>query len=210
MKIPYYTLMLVTHKNNILTRDYLQFIQSCAESGITALQLREKNASYAELLELGQQIKHILAPFDIPLIINDNVTLAIELNADGVHLGQSDACPMSARQRLGSKKIIGLSIDSMENLHAANQLPIDYVGVGAIFPTPTKHNVATIWGIDGLTMLSAQSKHPIIAIGGINESNTAEVKRAGAHGIAVIGALHDSTDPQNTVKNFRHLIGITS
>lgn len=210
MKIPYYTLMLVTHKNNIPTRDYLKFIQCCAESGITALQLREKNASYAELLDLGQQIKHILAPFNIPLIINDNVTLAIELNADGVHLGQSDACPISTRQRLGSEKIIGLSIDSMENLHAANQLPIDYVGVGAIFPTLTKLNVATIWGIDGLAMLSALSKHPIVAIGGINESNTDEVKRAGAHGIAVIGALHDSTDPQNTVNNLRHLIGITS
>ncbi len=210
MKTPYYTLMLVTHKNNTPTRDYLQFIQCCAESGITALQLREKNASYPELLDLGQQLKHILAPFDIPLIINDNVTLAIELNADGVHLGQSDACPMSARERLGPEKIIGLSIDSLENLHDANQLPIDYVGVGAIYPTPTKHNVATIWGIDGLTMLSALSKHPIVAIGGINESNTDEVRRAGAHGIAVISALHDSTNPQNTVNNLRHFIGVTS
>lgn len=210
MKIPYYTLMLVTHKNNTPTHDYLHFIQCCAESGITAVQLREKNASYAELLDLGQQIKRILAPFNIPLIINDNVTLAIELNAGGVHLGQSDSCPTSARQRLGAEKIIGLSIDSVENLHAANQLPIDYVGIGAIFPTATKHNVATIWGTEGLTTLSTLSKHPIVAIGGINESNTSNVKRAGAHGIAVIGALHDSVDPKNTVNNLRHLIGVTS
>lgn len=210
MKIPYYTLMLVTHKNDTPTHDYLQFIQCCAESGITALQLREKNASHAELLDLGQQIKRILAPFDIPLIINDNVTLAIELNADGVHLGQSDACPINTRQRLGTEKIIGLSIDSVENLHVANQLPIDYVGIGAIFPTATKHNVATIWGTEGLLKLSAVSKHPIVAIGGINESNTSNVKRAGAHGVAVIGALHDSSAPKNTVSNLRHLMGVTS
>jgi len=210
MKIPYYTLMLVTHKNNTPIHEYLRFIQCCAESGITALQLREKNASYTELLELGTQLKHILTPFDIPLIINDNVDLAIELNADGVHLGQSDACPIDARERLGAEKIIGLSIDSVENLHAANQLPINYVGIGAVFPTATKHNVATIWGVEGLSRLSALSKHPVVAIGGINESNTSNVKCAGAHGIAVISALHDSTDLQNTVHNLRHHIGVTS
>ena len=208
MNHSFYKLTLVTHKNNTPTDDYLRFIQRCAASGITALQLREKNESYSELLEFGRQIKHILAPFNIPLIVNDNVELAIELDADGIHLGQTDDCPITTRQRIGSEKIIGLSIDSLENLHIANQLPIDYVGIGAIFPTLTKPNVTTIWGTDGLATLSTFTKLPIVAIGGINESNTGAVMLAGAHGIAVIGALHDSNNPENSIKNLRNLIGI--
>lgn len=207
MNYPFYSLTLITHKNNTPIDQYLHFIHQCAIAGITALQLREKQASYQECLELGRQLKPILADFQIPLIVNDNVALAIELDAEGVHLGQTDTCPMRARQQLGDDKIIGLSIDSIQNLHTANELPIDYVGVGAIFPTETKQNVTTIWGLDGLTAMAPLSKHPIVAIGGINESNTEEVMHAGAHGIAVISAIHDAMNLAQTIKSIRQKIG---
>lgn len=203
-----YSLTLITHKNDIPIDQYLRFIHHCAIAGITALQLREKQASYQECLELGRQLKPILADFHIPLIINDNVALAIELDADGVHLGQTDMCPIVARKQLGDDKIIGVSIDSKENLQTANNLPIDYVGIGAIFPTETKQNVTTIWGLDGLTAIASQSKHPIVAIGGINESNAQQVIQAGAQGIAVISAIHEAMDPNQTIKNIRHQIGV--
>lgn len=193
-------LTLVTHQNQTPINDYLGFIKVCARAGITAVQLRDKQSSFEDCLALGQALKEILAPFSIPLIINDNIDLTIALDADGIHLGQSDGCPIKARQRLGTNKIIGISIDSIENLLTANQLPIDYVGIGAIFTTQSKSNVKTIWGLDGLSHLSSLSQHPIIAIGGINEINAEHVMRAGADGIAVIGAIHDSVCPADTVK----------
>lgn len=200
MKIDDYKLTLVTHKNNISFDEYLQFITICAQAGVTAVQLREKNLSFNALITLGRQLQSVLKPFNIPLIINDNIDLALELDADGIHLGQSDGSPCDARERLGPQKIIGVSIDSLQNLESANELPIDYVGIGSIFPTQTKSNVKTIWGITGLHQLAPLSKHPIIAIGGINESNASNVFQAGAHGIAVIGAIHQARDPATTIK----------
>ena len=153
----------------------------------------------------------MLDPLHIPLIINDHIDVAIELNASGVHLGQSDGDPLLARQRLGSDKIIGLSIDSKDQLLAANDLPLDYVGIGAVFPTTSKHHVSTVWGIDGLKKLAKISKHPIVGIGGINKKNTEEVMLAGASGIAVIAALHDADDPSQLTHDLRYMIdkGVT-
>ena len=194
MSIP--KLTLVTHKNNTPVHEYLEFITRCAQAGITAVQLREKHLPYDSLKTFGKQLKTLLDAFSIPLIVNDNVDLAIEIEADGVHLGQTDGSAMTARSRLGEEKLIGLSIDSLANLHEANQLPIDYVGVGSIFETQSKSNVATIWGINGLKELAMISKHPIIAIGGINEFNVMDVIQSGALGIAVIGAIHNAINPE--------------
>jgi thiamine-phosphate pyrophosphorylase len=202
----FYKLMLVTNRQKTPIDDYLEFIKTCSKAGITSVQLREKNQTPEALLEFGKKLKHILDPLQIPLIVNDNIELALKLNASGVHLGQTDGDPELARALLGPNKIIGVSIDTEENLIRANQLPIDYVGIGAIFPTANKHNVATIWGTQGLSQLSSRSKHPIIGIGGINESNAAEILSSGACGIAVIGALHDAEDPTITTQNLRHII----
>ena len=202
---PFYQLMLVTNKQNTPLNEYLKFIDTCAKSGITAVQLREKNMPYTELLQFGQKIQAILAPFTIPLIINDNVKLAIALDATGVHLGQTDHCPKKARTQLGKQKIIGVSIDSMDNLLKANQLPIDYVGIGSIFPTKNKSNVVTYWGIEGLQKLAPLSTHPIVAIGGINERNAINIIQAGAHGIAAIEAFHQTMNLPKTTQQLLHM-----
>lgn len=202
----FYKLMLVTNRQQTPMADYLQFIKTCANAGVTAVQLREKHQTPETLLVFGEKLKEILDPLQIPLIVNDDIELALKLNASGIHLGQTDGDPKLARALLGPNKIIGVSIDTEENLIAANPLPIDYVGIGAIFTTTNKHNVATIWGTHGLSQLSSRSRHPIIGIGGINESNAAEVLSSGACGIAVIGALHDAEDPKRTTHNLRHII----
>lgn len=202
----FYKLMLVTNRQQTPMDDYLQFIKICAHAGITSVQLREKNQAPGVLYEFGVKLKHILDPLQIPLIVNDDIELALKLNASGVHLGQTDGNPEQARALLGPDKIIGVSIDTEENLIIANQLRIDYVGIGAIFPTSNKNNVATIWGVDGLRQLAPHSKHPIIGIGGINESNAPEVLASGASGIAVIGALHESENPTLTTHNLRHTL----
>lgn len=206
MNTPFYKFMLVTHRQQMPMGDYLNFIKICTTSGITAVQLREKESSSVDRFNLGKRLKSLLDPLNIALIINDDIDLALKLDASGVHLGQSDGCPERARALLGPNKAIGVSIDSTENLIHANALPIDYVGIGAIYPTTNKQHVATIWGIQGLKTLSSQSKHPVIAIGGINENNAAEVLSSGAEGIAVIGALHETKNPGNMALHLRSII----
>ena len=206
MKDNFSTLTLVTNKRDQPLNEYLHFITQCAGSGVTSIQLREKNLFYKDLFEFGKKLQHILEPFEIPLIVNDNLQLAYELNADGVHLGQSDGNVIDARALLGPDKIIGITIDSIEQIHTANKLPIDYVGVGAIFESTNKKDVATILGCAGLKQIAQLSKHKIIAIGGINESNAAGVMQSGVLGIAAIAAFHDSKDPATTTKKLCTII----
>ena len=206
MKDDVYKLTLVTDKQDTLLEQYLEFICQCAQSGITAVQLREKNLNYKALLDFGRQLQKILQPHDIPLIVNDNVKLAYELNADGVHLGQSDGCILKARELLGPTKIIGITIDSVEQFHIANNFPVDYVGIGAIFATKHKSNIATIWGCEGLKYFATLTSHPIIAIGGIDQNNVSQVMQSGAQGIAAIGVFHDAEEPKTTTKQLRQII----
>lgn len=206
MKTPFYRLMLVTHRQSTPLEEYLDFVQSCASAGITSVQLREKNASFEALLTFGKALQGILAPLNIPLIINDNIELAKMLNAHGVHLGQSDNHPSHARLTLGDDKQIGQSIDTEAQLKTANTLPLNYVGVGAIFPTQSKPNINTLWGLANLKALVPKSKHPVVAIGGITEHNINDVLSCGVDGVAVIGAIHHAKQPKDITHRLRQHI----
>lgn len=207
MKDPFFKLNLITSKPiTCSTRDYLDFISTCAQAGITSVQLREKKLYKKDLLRLGYNLKTILDSFEIPFIVNDNLDLCLKLNASGVHFGQQDGNPIDARKSLGSKKIIGLTVNTLSQIEAANLLPIDYVGVGAIFPTNNKPDVETIWGIDGLKKAVNISIHPIVAVGGINVSNARIIIKAGANGIAAIGAFHDAINPKIKTHHLRKII----
>lgn len=202
----FYQLMLLTQKGATSTKAYLEFIFECARAGITALQLREKGMTQAQRIELGLELKEVLAPYSIPLIVNDSVNLACEIDAEGVHLGQSDGCPRQARELLGPKKIIGVSVESIDQLKAANAAPINYVGISAVFPTTNKSDVTTTCGLVGLQKRVRLSIHPVVGIGGIHAKNAAEVMRAGAHGIAVIGSVHTAENPALEVRKLKEAV----
>lgn len=202
----FYKLILVTQRGNSPLPEYLDFIKKCISSGVTSVQLREKNSDSTFKLHFAIELKELLAPYNIPLLINDDIELALKIGAEGVHLGQSDGSPQIARERLGNDKFIGLSIESEEQLKQANNLEVNYVAASAIFPTPNKKNLKTIWGLKGLSQLSAQSLHPIVGIGGINEYNLPQLMRAGAHGAAVIGALHQAKNPVEMAQKLRTII----
>lgn len=188
-------LCLVTHKLQQTTANYHEFILTAIAGGVTCVQLREKNKSLQEIEIIARDLMNILKPRQIPLIINDHVEIAKIVDADGVHVGQSDWSPMAARELLGADKIIGWSVESLADVDAANRLDcINYIGASAVFPSSTKTNCKTIWGIEGLKQIVALSTHPVVAIGGINQSNAARVFAAGAAGIAVISAIHDAED----------------
>lgn len=194
-------LCLVTHQTNQSLDSYRQFILRAVKSGVTSVQLRNKKDDPVAMHEMAVMLMNVLRPLKIPLIINDNVGLAKEIDADGVHLGQSDCSPVLARQILGNDKIIGLSIETMEELEQANRLTcINYIAASTVFPTETKTNCRTIWGLNGLSKIIMISKHPVVAIGGINIGNARDVMITGVIGVAVISAIHDHVHTELAVK----------
>ncbi len=174
--------------------------------GITHVQLREKKASTPEILQVGKMLKKILEPKNIPLIINDRIDIALALDADGVHLGQSDRSYCEAGHLLGPKKIIGLTVENSFQVKKANKYFLDYVGIGPIFKTLSKLDAPSPMGLSQLKNLCSLSQHPVIAIGGINTRNASSILAAGAAGIAVISAICNANDPEKTTQEFRKII----
>lgn len=196
MKYDYLKLCLVSHIGSRSLNQYHKLILEAVHGGITSLQLREKNMPIEKLKSFALSIKWLLKPFSIPFILNDHVDLAKEIDADGVHLGQSDLLPYDARAILGPNKIIGFSIESLHELEMANQLPcINYVAASAIFESKTKRDCKMLWGLCGLKKLVQRSLHPVIAIGGIHLGNVEDVMEQGASGVAIVSAIHDHPQP---------------
>ncbi|WP_348663742.1 thiamine phosphate synthase [Chlamydia vaughanii] len=206
MEEDFFKLMLVTNKKNTPVDEYLDFVTSCVQAGVTSVQLREKELPREELVNFGKSLKVILDSEDVPLIISDSVPLCLELDASGVHLGQTDGDVIEARENLGPDKIIGWNVNTLDQLLTANTLPIDYLGLSAMFATQNKPEATNLWGFSGLEQAVSLCEHPIIAVGGIEENNVAKVMEAGAAGIAAIGVFHAAKDPIAVTKTLRAII----
>ena len=181
-------------------------IQKAIEGGVSALQFRAKNLSTRQMVEGGKKLLHLLRPFHIPLLINDRVDVALAIGADGVHLGQSDLDVTDARIILGKNGLIGLSVETLDQVVEANQREIDYLAASPIFPTKSKLNCGRPWGLEGLKQISTLSMHPIIAIGGITLSNVKSIMANGGAGVAIISGIFDSIDPKKAAEEFSHAI----
>jgi thiamine-phosphate pyrophosphorylase len=131
----------------------------------------------------------------VPLIVNDRVDVALAAGADGIHIGQGDMPYDVARRLMGPEAIVGLSVETWEDVENAQDLDVDYLGVSPVFETPTKTDTKGSWGLDGLARIKAFSRHPLVAIGGLNRENAEAVIRAGADCIAVVSAICSAEDP---------------
>lgn len=190
----YLKLYLVTDRNLSLGRSLEEVVSEAVKGGVTVVQLREKEASTGEFIELARRLMTLLKPLDIPLIINDRVDVALAVDADGVHIGQSDMSYEDARRLLGPDKIIGLSVENFEDIEAANALDVDYIGISPVYGTPTKTDTAEPFGLEGLRKAVKMSVHPTVAIGGMNASTISEVMAAGTDGVAVVSAICSADD----------------
>ncbi len=182
------------------TEHLVEVVRSAIAGGMTMVQLREKTADTRTFLERALALKNLLQGTGIPLIINDRVDIALAVDADGVHLGQSDMPVTIARQLLGPDKIIGLSVENFEQIKEANLLDIQYIGVSPIFSTPTKTDTHTPFGLEGARQAVALSTHPTIGIGGINASNIKAVRATGLDGVAVVSAIMSAPDPKKAAE----------
>jgi thiamine-phosphate pyrophosphorylase len=161
-------------------------VEQAIKGGVSMVQLREKDCSTLDFFNMAVRLKKQLAPFHVPLIINDRLDIALASDADGLHIGQQDMPYAIARKILGYDKIIGLSVENIEQAKETNKLDVDYIGLSPVFVTGTKPELVYALGLTGVRKIAAFSKHTMVAIGGINAQNTADVLRAGVHGLAVV------------------------
>jgi len=193
------TLYFVTDSTNKTDEDFLEIVAQACEGGVTLVQLREKEKSSLEYLNLAKKVKQITDQHNIPLIIDDRVDIAMAIDAAGVHVGQSDIPVCVARKLLGDNKIIGATTKTIAQAKKAAEEGADYLGVGAIYPTTTKV-VTVITEVSTLNEIATHIKLPIVAIGGLNSSNIDVLYNSSAAGIAVVSAIMKSRDPRSTVK----------
>jgi len=197
---------LVTDRELCGTRGVAAVVAAAARAGVCCVQLREKTASTRRFIETAARMMTLLAPHRIPLIINDRVDVALAVGAHGVHVGQSDMPPETARQLLGADAIIGLSVETWDDVVAAQQLQVDYLGISPVYATPTKTDTKEPWGLDGVTRIKKFSRHPLVGIGGLDATNAAGVIRAGADCIAVVSAICAAEDPFLATTQLRETI----
>jgi thiamine-phosphate pyrophosphorylase len=204
--LPDWRLYLITDRGLARGRSIAWVVEAAVRGGVTAVQLREKSCSMRDFVQLGRELKRLLAPRQVPLIVNDRVDVALEIGADGVHIGQHDMDPERARRLLGPDAIIGLSIETIEQARAAVSLDVDYLGVGPVFATATKTDAAPPLGVAALAEIRAISRHRVVAIGGIGQENARQAIDSGADGVAIVSAICAADDPERAAKELRQSI----
>ena len=180
-------------------RDLTEVTAAAIRGGADVIQLRDKAASARRLIEEGRRLLTLTRAADIPLIINDRPDVARAIGADGVHLGQEDLPLADARALLGPGRLIGRSTHSFEQATAAEAEGADYIGLGPIFPTPTKPDYGSV-GIDLITRVAQRIRIPFACIGGIDAGNMGQVLEAGARCVAVVRAVCSAPDPESAAR----------
>ncbi len=201
-----YSLYLVTDRSLSRGKATLEIVIAGVAGGVTCVQLREKNCSTLEFIKEALSVKEYLKKHNIPLIINDRVDVAQTIQADGVHLGQTDMPLTMAKDILKGSMIIGISVESLEDAIRAEKDGADYIGISPIFATPTKSDTAPPLGLEGLKEISRAVSLPKVAIGGLNPENAGDVVLNGASGIAVVSAIVSANDPQKAAEELSYII----
>lgn len=196
---PDYSIYLVTDDGCLQGRTLIDCVREALEGGVTLVQYRAKTASSAEMYAEALQLKALCDSFNVPLIINDRLDIAMAVGAAGVHLGQDDLPCAAARKILGEDYLIGVSVHNPSEAKAALQNGADYLGCGAVFGTATKADVQKL-GTDGLAAICREKGLPVVGIGGVTADNYREVRAAGADGAAIVSGILAQSDIRATVK----------
>ena len=194
----------VTDRHWLNGRTLTQVVRESLEGGATFIQLREKELDKKAFLEEARELKALCAEFKVPFVINDDVDIAMEIDADGVHVGQDDMEAGNVRQKLGPHKLIGVSAQTVEQALLAEKQGADYLGVGAVFPTGSKFDAEAVSKAELKAICEAVSI-PVIAIGGISRDNVGGLTGSGLAGIAVISAIYAQNDIRSATEELRRL-----
>ena len=180
-------------------------VEKALKGGVTFVQLREKALDEQAFLEEAKEIQKLCAQYHVPFVINDNVEIAAQIGADGVHVGQSDMEAGDVREKLGPDRIIGVSAQTVEQAVRAQERGADYLGVGAVFPTGSKADAVEV-SHETVRAITEAVDIPVIAIGGITKDNVSELSGTGICGIAVISAIFAQTDIEGAARVLKERI----
>ncbi len=199
------TLYLVTDRALAKSGTLEEVVKKAVQGGVTLVQLREKEGDTGELYEKAKALKEILAPYHIPLIIDDRIDIMLAVDADGVHVGQSDMPANVARKLIGPGKILGVSAHNLQEALKAEKDGADYLGVGAMYPTATKKD-ADVTSKEELKTIRNAVHIPLVAIGGINTRTIPSFEENSVDGFAIVSAIMAAKDPKQTAEDLKELI----
>lgn len=195
----------VTDRHWLNGRTLYEVVKESLDGGVTFLQLREKDLDEENFLKEAIELKELCKEYKVPFVINDNVDIAIKMDADGVHVGQSDMEAGDVRAKLGPDKIIGVSAQTVEQAILAEQRGADYLGVGAVFPTGSKDDADDV-SHETLKAICEAVSIPVVAIGGITLENTPQLKGSGICGVAVISAIYAKEDIRKASEDLKKVV----
>ena len=201
-----YHLYLVISEEACLGKDMIKIAEQAVKGGVDLVQLREKNNTDETFLLKALQIKEMLDKYAVPLIINDNLNVAMQCAATGIHVGNSDIPPSRIKFVWPACPILGYSIEYIEQLEKLDAQLADYLGISPVFSTLTKIDTVTEWGLSGITSIRTLTSKPLVAIGNINSNNAREVIDAGADCLAVVSAICSAANPGAAAERIRNEI----
>lgn len=194
------SLYLVTDKRNKTDEEFLKIIEEAIKGGTTVVQIREKEGETLDFYNLALKVKEITSKYNVPLIVNDRIDVALAIKSEGVHIGQTDMPADVARSLIGDEMILGVSASTVKEARKAEKDGADYIGTGAVFPTATKDDAPSITK-DDLKEVTGSINIPTVAIGGITLENASELAGTGIAGISVVSAIMNSEDPKTASEN---------
>ena len=200
MKSDSLLLYAVTDSRWLNGKTLTEAVEESLDGGVTFVQIREKDLDEKNFTEEALQLQSLCREYNVPFVVNDNVDIALKINADGVHVGQSDMEALDVRKKLGADKIIGVSAQTVEQAILAEKHGADYLGVGAVFPTGSKGDAEDV-SFETLKAICEAVSIPVIAIGGITAANAEMLKGSGICGVAVISAIYAKEDINRAAEN---------
>jgi thiamine-phosphate pyrophosphorylase len=198
-----YKLYLVISEEACLGRDLLWVAEEAVKGGVDIVQLREKRKDTETFTALAKKLKHLLDRYSIPLIINDNVAIAMAIGAEGVHVGNRDMPPSQVKKIWPNVGLLGYSIEYIEQLDNSEIQHAGHLGISPVFSTPTKTDTVTEWGFEGIARIRKLTDKPLVAIGNVNAVNAFEILKAGADCLAVVSAICAADNPRLAAQQLR-------
>lgn len=207
-----YRLYLVLSAEGCAGRDFVAVAEAAVRGGVDLVQLREKTADPATFRARAEQLGERLARYGVPLLINDNLAVAQQAGAAGLHVGLSDLPPTQVRAAWPACGLLGYSIEYEHQLRSPEAAAADYLGISPVFSTPTKTDTVTEWGLAGVQAIRAATTKPLVAIGGLHAANAQAVVQAGADCLAVVSAICHAPDPERAAAELRAAVerGLTN
>jgi thiamine-phosphate pyrophosphorylase len=201
-----YRLYLVLAADACAGRDFVAVAEAAVRGGVDVVQLREKTAGDVTFRTRAERLGVMLARYNVPLLINDNLAVAQQAGAAGLHVGLSDLPPTQVRAAWPGCGLLGYSIEYTHQLGSPEAAAADYLGISPVFSTPTKTDTVTEWGLGGIQAIRAATTKPLVAIGGLHAANTRAVVQAGADCVAVVSAICQAPDPERAAAELREEI----